>query len=361
MAAASIGLCLLSIIPQLFTCLLSRFLLGVLNALHMSLAGAFIKEIFPSSIRSPLGGVYSTSRIFGMLICFFFAYMAEYTVDKLEHIFIFLGPAFVSILQAFLFYQFMPDSIVEMITKQEEARAKQGIALFYPAHQVERRYLQMRLEIAATVKRTHSFEKIQLANRKNLCSLHLAMLRQFCGETYIVIYAREVMKYMDSPYANITPAVVNSIQLLAGLLGIIAVQKVSRFSLLVTSCCVLAILNVFIGITDLYDLPLECLITMTAFMMPCGVGLSSVAWSYPSELVPASQGKYSSFVNWTCSTMVAVIPPYVVAATSVRNAYPVFFFFAFYLVIAFGINLSVLPRVDRPIGENERTFLIPVR
>lgn len=157
-----------------------------------------------------------------------------------------------------------------------------------------------------------TFQKIRLANRKNLCSLHLAMLRQFCGETYIVIYAREVMKYMQSPYANVTPAIVNSIQLLAGVLGIIAVQKVSRFDLIMTACCLLAVLNLFIAITDYYDMPINCLITMTAFMMPNGVGLSSVAWSYPSELVPASQGKYSSFVNWTCSTMVAMIPPYIV-------------------------------------------------
>lgn len=46
------------------------------------------------------------------------------------------------------------------------------------------------MEIAAAIKRTNTFYKIKLANRKNLCSLHLAVLRHFCGETYIVIYAR---------------------------------------------------------------------------------------------------------------------------------------------------------------------------
>ena len=90
------------------------------------------------------------------------------------------------------------------------------------------------------------------------------------------------MKSMDSPYANVTPAIVNFIQLIAGVLGMYAVQRVSRFKLIVTSCGVLAILNVFIAITDVYDLGIECLITMAAFMMPNGVGLSSVAWSYPS-------------------------------------------------------------------------------
>lgn len=163
---------------------------------------------------------------------------------------------------------------------------------------------------------------------------------------------------MNSPYANVTPAIVNAIQLLAGVLGIIAVQKVTRFGLLVSSSCTLAVLNIFIAVTDFFDLPKYCLITMTAFMMPNGVGLSSVAWSYPSELVPASQGKYSSFVNWTCATMVAMIPPYVIQATPDSSAYPIFFFFAFYLVIAFVINLIVLPRIDRPLGEYENTLML---
>lgn len=122
------------------------------------------------------------------------------------------------------------------------------------------------------------------------------------------------MKSMDSPYANVTPAIVNGIQLISGIVGIFAVQHVSRYKLLISSCCILTFLNVFIGLTDLYNMPVECLITMSIFMIPNGIGLSSVAWSYPSELVPASQGKYSSFLNWTCSTLVAMIPPYITRA-----------------------------------------------
>lgn len=166
------------------------------------------------------------------------------------------------------------------------------------------------------------------------------------------------MKSMDSPYANVTPAIVNSIQLLAGIVGIFAVMKITRFKLLVTSCVLLAFLNVGIGFTDLYDLPVECLITMTIFMIPNGVGLSSVAWSYPSELVPASQGKYSSFLNWSCSTVVAMVPPYIVKVTPEESAFPIFFFFALYLTLAFLINLSLLTKINKPIDESERTLLI---
>ena len=86
---------------------------------------------------------------------------------------------------------------------------------------------------------------------------------------------------------------------------------------------------------------------MTIFMFPNGIGLSSVAWCYPSELVPPSQGKYSSLLNWTCSTMVAMIPPYIVAATPRESAYPIFFFFCLYLLFALIVILKILPRTDK--------------
>ena len=158
-----------------------RFLLGVLNGLQMSLASAYIKEVFPAYVRKPLGAVYSTSRIMGMLICYFIALMGNYTTNDYEHIFIFLGPAFISILQSLLFYRFMPDSIQEMVVKQNEDRAKECLRLFYSPENVEKRYMQIKMEIAMAVRRTTSFQKIRISNRKNLCSLHLAMLRQFCG------------------------------------------------------------------------------------------------------------------------------------------------------------------------------------
>ena len=109
----------------------------------------------------------------------------------------------------------------------------------------------------------------------------------------------------------------------------------------------MCLFNIFIGLMDYYELSVQCLIAMTVFMLPNGICLSSVAWSYPSELVPASQGKYSSLLNWTCSTVVAMIPPYVVAATPSDSAYPIFFFFAFYLLLALIFNLRTLPRTDR--------------
>jgi len=152
------------------------------------------------------------------------------------------------------------------------------------------------------------------------------------------------MLYLESPFANVTPVIVNGIQLIASLLGIIFVQKVDRFNLLLTSSFLLAILSTFIAVTDFLSLPVLCLITMAAFMLPNGAGLSSVAWSYPSELAQPSQGKYASLVNWTASTIVAMVPPFVTRSIPDNNAYPIFFFFSLYLFLSVAVTLKYVPQ-----------------
>ena len=92
-----------------------------------------------------------------------------------------MGPAFIASLQSLLFWLLMPDAIVEAITKLGEERALECLALFYDEEYVEDRYLQIRKEISAAVRRTLTFKKIRMNNRKNLSSMHMAVLRQFCG------------------------------------------------------------------------------------------------------------------------------------------------------------------------------------
>lgn len=84
---------------------------------------------------------------------------------------------------------------------------------------------------------------------------------------------------------------------------------------------------------------------MAVFMIPCGGGLNAIVYAYPSELVPPSMGKYTSAMSWLASAIVSVVPPYVVGAVPGNLAYPMFFFFAFYLGIVSFINIRLLPSI----------------
>ena len=73
LALGTLIICAGTIIPNLLVLSVSRFLLGVFNAFQMSISSAYIKETFPAHIRKPLGAIYSSSRIFGMLLCYLIA------------------------------------------------------------------------------------------------------------------------------------------------------------------------------------------------------------------------------------------------------------------------------------------------
>jgi MFS family permease len=205
---------------------------------------------------------------------------------------------------------------------------------------------QLKRKIEATNRLTTSLQGVKLMNRKNLLSFHLALLRQFCGVTFIIIYARQIMNDLGSNLANETPVIVNSIQLGAGILGVFLVSRFQRRKMIIYSTLALAILIFIIGITDLLELSIPCLISMTIFMIPCGTGLNSVIWSYPSELASPAQGKYGSLISWGGAAIVTLVPPYILNAMPDHSAYPIFFFFAFYLIGAFLINYMVLVEVE---------------
>lgn len=61
-----------------------------------------------------------------------------------------------------------------------------------------------------------------------------------------------MMQFLESPYADMSPAIINGIQLVAGIIGIYTVQRFARFHLLMTGCCLLVVFNVCIAVTDYY-------------------------------------------------------------------------------------------------------------
>lgn len=146
--------------------------------------------------------------------------------------------------------------------------------------------------------------------------------------------------------ADETPVIVNSVQLASGIIGIFLVSRLPRRRMIVYSTLSLAVINLAIGIVDIFQLAVPTLVSMTIFMVPCGALFNSVLWSYPSELATAARGKYASMMNWVGTAVVSMVPPYILKAMPNRSAYPIFFFFSAYLVFGAVVNRYVLISVE---------------
>jgi len=77
---------------------------------------------------------------------------------------------------------------------------------------------------------------MKFTNPKNMTSIHLAILRHFCGMSYIIVYAGQIIASFDVADSKIAHVVINSVQLAASFMGVFLVQKISRKNLLVISC-----------------------------------------------------------------------------------------------------------------------------
>lgn len=65
-----------------------------------------------------------------------------------------------------------------------------------------------------------------------------------------------------------------------------------------------------------------------------GSCILTVCYSYPSEVMAPHMAVYPNILNWIALTLVTSVPPIIVGIMPDNNAYPLFFFFGGYSIIA---------------------------
>ncbi len=101
----TIIVCGLKFVPTISVLVIARFLLGILSSHYMALAPNLIKDHLPDRLWKPYGALYEAMRIIGMLLCYFVG--APY-IGGTTNIPIFLGPVFISGIQAIVLYFLLP-------------------------------------------------------------------------------------------------------------------------------------------------------------------------------------------------------------------------------------------------------------
>lgn len=116
----------------------------------------------------------------------------------------------------------------------------------------------------------------------NMCAMHLALLRQFCGVTYLVVYASQIPIHTENSLGSAGFVVENSIQMVGGMIGVPMVMNLSRYKMIVVSTVLLLFLNLSIGLGSLFGIPTLAFVSICVFMFVCSSTLTSVAWTYPA-------------------------------------------------------------------------------
>ncbi len=96
----------------------------------------------------------------------------------------------------------------------------------------------------------------------------------------------------------------------------------------------MGIFSLAIAVTLIEQIEVAILLFMSIYMALYGGNILTVCYSYPSEVMAPHMAVYPNIMNWIALTLVTSVPPIIVGAMPDNNAYPLFFFFGGFGIIA---------------------------
>lgn len=166
--------------------------------------------------------------------------------------------------------------------------------------------------------------------------LHLCVIRHWLAGNLIITQGGQFIGTFDKSLGHYTSLIVNLTQLVFVIVGLIWLQKmIGKRPMFLFSISLLSIINIGLGIAMMEYSSTSSLIIMIIYMMIYGGSFISPIWSYPSEVIPASETIIPNIVHWTALALEILIPPLIAGKMPNNNAYPVFFFFGIYGIFGF--------------------------
>lgn len=123
--------------------------------------------------------------------------------------------------------------------------------------------------------------QIKTVKHKIISALHCGLLRQFCGAPFVIVYSVYIFRNLELSFSNIATLVINTVQVVATIIGFWLVMGIKRSRLIIFSTIFGAILSFIIAVGDAIRSAHLCLVAMIVFMIPTASCLQSVTWFYP--------------------------------------------------------------------------------
>lgn len=153
--------------------------------------------------------------------------------------------------------------------------------------------------------------KVKAVRHKIITALHSGLLRQFCGAPFVIVYSVYIFSNLQSDYVEISTLIINTVQVLAGFIGLRLTASMRRSRLVIISTFFAALLSFVIAVGDAIGSSALCLTAMILYMMPTASCLQAVTWFYPFECTGPLYGRYASLLSWFGTACLLIIPPFI--------------------------------------------------
>jgi MFS family permease len=169
-----------------------------------------------------------------------------------------------------------------------------------------------------------------------LLGIHLCVIRHWIGGNAIITQGGLFIKTLDAGLGHYTSIIINSIQFIFIIICIVYIQKIAgKRPLFLISITCLSLLDIALAVAMIYSQVVACEMIMCFYMAIYGASFISPIWSYPSEIIPASQSTVPNVIHWLALAISTLVPPVITGIMPNNNAYPVFIFFGIYGLLSF--------------------------
>lgn len=303
----------LSLIPTIGSLYLSRFLLGMTCAFSTLIAAIYLRQSFSERLRRTFGGIYAVSKMIGTEMCYILGYLlSRSSISENAHLVVFCGAGILSMIQILLVACLCPEVPVEMLQLKRFDRLNETLHKLYREEDIPRKIKELEKQ-EQDMKVIPSW-KVKAGRHRIISALHSGLVRQFCGAPFVIIYSVYIFRNLRSTYTDLATLIINTVQVIAGFIGLWLVERIKRSKLVFFSTIFAAIFSFLIAIGDGIQSSSLCLTAMVIYMMPTASCLQSVTWFYPFECVGPIYGKYASFLSWVGTACLLIIPPFIAEA-----------------------------------------------
>ena len=339
--------------PDMYTIILSRFVIGFASGFSSVLVPIYLGELAPPTLRGMLGTLTQFAMVIGILGADLFAFQFA---TETGWRFLFAITPIVALTQL-LCSPFLLESPRWLLSRNPESlRARYIIkrlrGLRYD-HEVDVEVGNFVIGGAAQNQEEHDQNAVlreMITHPKLrtllLSSLVLQMAQQLCGINAVFYYSTAFFEgVVDNPLVGTT--IVGAVNVVATYVALLLMDSCGRKSLILWSSGGMFISCVVIVLTLLgYFQTILALVFVNVYVTFFEIGLGPIPWLIVAEMF---EGKYvavamsaCSQLNWACNFIIGLVFPYMHKYLGAYSFFP----FAIVLAITFIFAWAVLPETQ---------------
>jgi len=332
-----------------------RFIGGLGVGVSSVVAPTYLSEIAPANKRGRLVALYQFMIVFGILIAFFSNYLLKGFGGANDWRFM-LGIETIPAVIYTAMVLFIPESPRWLIinkkndNKAQVVLAQMGVS--FPEKSIQ--------EIKSSVT---DGGRVTLWRKKYsysiLLAFFIAFFNQLSGINFILYYAPEILERAglatrESLMSSVSIGIIN---LLFTMLGMVLIDRLGRKTLLLWGSFGYIVSLVMVALSFYFELSSGVLLSfILLFIAAHAIGQGAVIWVFIAEIFPnkvrAYGQSFGASIHWIFAALITLITPVFLDAEEGlfgANPWPIFAFFAFFMVLQL---LWVLFKVPETKGKS---------